>query len=384
MKKSNRILALVLALVMALSLVGCGGTETSAPAEGGEETPSAAPVIIRFSSMNPAEDNKNAVVTQAWINHIEKETNGGIKFETYYNNTACEAEDQLEAARTGIVDIGDAFSAFWGDNFTLWELFNLPFQYDFPDGYAFSHATAQMITEFPEFIEQVEAQGVHFILLHGDGVGQTYTNKPIYTIDDVKGKIINAGSVSDKKMLEMFGASTEMLGPMDVYDNVSKGVIDGFDQCYTGSFCTGAIDGAKYATELNGAHQGWFYVMNNDTYNSLPDEYKKYFDFDQTKEFMYLLGYQFAQDEIYYRDQIEQSGRVTIIKPTDEEYARFQEAAKPMVQDWIDTVTAAGYDGQAMYDRWVELLDEYATPDFTGCRDRLTSLGVAIPDGWKD
>jgi TRAP-type C4-dicarboxylate transport system substrate-binding protein len=90
---------------------------------------------------------------------------------------------------------------------------------------------------------------------------------------------------------------------MDVFDNTSKGVLDGFNMCYTGAYVTGAIDAAKYITTINSSHQGWLLVMNNDTFNSLPPELQKLFEFDSIKEFIYLYGYQFAQDELLYQQK---------------------------------------------------------------------------------
>ena len=391
-KFSKRLIAAALSALMALSVAACGssssGASGSAAASGsagsGSASASNEQVKLKFSSMNPDSDNKYAVVMKAWFNYIKQQTNGNITFDEYYSSTAAEAADQLTAASTGIVDIGEVFSAYWGDSFPLWELFMLPFQYSFPDGYTFSHATVAMMEKYPEFIQEVEDQNVHFLMLHGDGVGQLFTkSKEIKSAADLKGLVINCGSNTDVELMTLLGASTEMMGAMEVYDNVSKGVLDGYCQCYTGSYVTGAIDAASYATEIDGAHQGWFFVMNNDTYNSLPEDYKQYFDEPSTKDFMYLLGYQFAQDELQTVNKISQNAKITVYKPTDAEKQTFIDASKPMAQEWIDKVTKQGFDGQSMYNDWVKLLAEYGTPDYSGCKDRLTELGATVPDGWQ-
>jgi len=386
-RKINRVLSFALLAAMIISLAACnstgstGSTASVAPTEPSQNTTDET-YTIRFSSMNPSEDNKYSVVCKAWFNYIEEQTNGAVQFEEYYNSTAAEAEDQLDAARTGIVDIGEMFSPFWGNNFTLWELFNLPFQYSFPDGYTYTHAALAMIQKYPEFIEQVESQGVHFVLMHGDGVNQIFSKEPIESISDLQGKIFNVGSVTDKKLMEKLGASTEMMDSMDVFDNVSKGVLDGFNQCYAGSFVTGSIDAVSYITEINSSHQGWFFVMNDDVYNSLPEEYRKYFDLPETEEFMNLLGYQFAQDELLRREQLKNDPNYTFIDLGDE-YQEWIDAASGMSTEWIDEVTAQGYDGKAMYEDWKNFLAQYADADFSGYKEELENLGVTVPDGWN-
>jgi TRAP-type C4-dicarboxylate transport system substrate-binding protein len=332
--------------------------------------------------MNPAEDNKYAVVAKAWFNYLKDASDGQLQFEEYYNSTAAAAPDQLEAAKNGIVDIGEQFSPFWGDNFPLMELFNLPFVYPFPDGIAYSHVIVDMMEKYPEFQQEVENMGVKFVMIHGDGVNQIFSKEPIRSMADLKGKIINVGSNSDRKLMELLGATTEMMDSMEVFDNLSKGVLDGCNMCYAGVFVTGTIDAVKYITEINSSHQGWFFVMNPDTYNSLPADIQPLFDLGTSKEFIYLFGYQFAMDELLKREQLKNDPNYEIINLSDEEYAKWKEVAAPFGADWVAEVTALGYDGQAMYDDFMGFLQNYQELDVSGYKDRLNELGVTTPDGW--
>jgi TRAP-type C4-dicarboxylate transport system substrate-binding protein len=337
-------------------------------------------ITLRFASGNPSFDHFYTVVNAAWYEYVNRETNGKIIMEGYYDNTLTPQENALEATKNGIVDVGEVYSAFWGDMFPLWEVFFLPFQYPWPDGYTFHHAVAEMIETHPEFVEQVEAQGVKFVMLHGDGIGQIISTAPLRTFDEFKGKIINAGSNIDKQLFEALGAATEILASADIYDNLAKGVIDATGWSINGTYIFSLQDVAKYMTRIDGSHQAWLYVMNNDVYESIPDEYKYLFDFDISKDFMYLFGYTFAQDDMEDFQRLQDDG-MEIIYLSDADKAKVVEAAAPLIDTWKDRINALGYDADTIYDDWKQIVDKYDDgDDFSGSKEQLEALGVEVPE----
>jgi len=373
MKKTilKRIPVIAIVLALTLSLAACGGSNNDGPEI----------ITLRFSSMNPAPDYKYSVVWRAFTNAVYEATDGTIVFEEFYSSTANEAPDALAAARTGIVDIAELFSPFWGAVYPLWEIFFLPFEYNFPDGYAWSHAVVALMEEYPEFVAQVEAQGVRLLAVHGDGVNQTFSRTPIRTVADMQGMIVNVGSTVDMQLMQNLGVSTEMIGPLEVYDNVSKGVIDAYNFSYFGAVVTGAGDAIDYITEINGSHQAWFFLMNNDSYNRIPDQYKYLFEHDFMRQFYYLWGYQFAMADTWGREILSESK--TIIIPEPAALDVWKAAAEPLAQDWIDRVTALGYDGAGIYNFFRAKVAEFSSIDHTGFRQQLEGFGVEVPADWR-
>jgi TRAP-type C4-dicarboxylate transport system substrate-binding protein len=373
---------------LAITFTACSSnSESDSEANGGNATDATGDnrenITLRFSSGNPSFDHFYTVVNAAWYEYVSRETNGEITIEGYYDNTLSPQENALEATKNGIVDIGEVYSAFWGDMFPLWEVFFLPFQYPWPDGYTFHHAVAEMIETHPEFVEQVEAQNVKFVMLHGDGIGQIISTNPIRTFDEFKGKIINAGSNIDKQLFESLGAATEILAASDIYDNLAKGVIDATGWSINGTYIFSLQDVAKYMTRIDGSHQAWLYVMNKDVYESIPEEYKYLFDFDISKDFMYLFGYTFAQDDIEDFELLQEAG-MEIIYLSDADKAKVVETAKPLINTWKERVSALGYDADAIYEDWKQIVDKYDDgDDFSGLKEQLESFGVEVPEYFK-
>jgi len=235
--------------------------------------------------------------------------------------------------------------------------------------------------QYPEYVAQVEAQGVRLLGVHGDGVNQTFSKVPIRTVADMQGMIVNVGNTTDMQLMQSLGISTEMIGPLEVYDNVSKGVIDAFNFSYFGAVITGAGDAIDYVTEINGAHQAWFFLMNNDSYNKIPDEFKYLFEFDFMKQFYYLWGYQFAQADVLGREALIETKTIIIPEPEDLEVWKI--AAQPLAQEWIDRVTAQGYDGEGMYRFFRQKVDEFSALDHTGFKQQIEAFGVEVPADWR-
>ena len=107
-KKTVRLTAgFVLVCMLLLSLSACGkpgGGSSSGDGAAGEDGSGAA-VTLRVATMNPASDGKIGIVLQSYINYVEKETDGAVKFELYPSDTACAAADAYTACQSGIVDI---------------------------------------------------------------------------------------------------------------------------------------------------------------------------------------------------------------------------------------------------------------------------------------
>lgn len=403
-KNTSKLIALFLTVLLCVGMIGCGSSQQSGSAPTpAAETASAAPeaaapeaaapeaetqaasdqetITLRVSMMNPATDGKLSVVLQAYTNYVTEKSNGVIQFEVYPSSTASAAEDALAATKSGIVDIAEYFSSYWGDMYPLWELFKLPFQYDYPDGNQFAGGIVGMMEKYPEFEEQVTAQGVKLIGVHGDAANQMMLKEPITSLEGMKGLVVQCGTAADKEMWESLGASVEMLVPTEDYDALSKGIIDGVDSCYCGTAAFGLDDLLTFVLETNGFHSAWFQIMNEDSYNSIPDEYKYLFDFETTSKFTKLWGYQFAMDEVHAKEGM--IDKMTVLQPSPEDEQKLRDAAAPLIQKWYDYAASIGLDGEKMYAEFLEIINSDETKSTEGYKDFLIECGVEVPDYYE-
>ena len=113
----------------------------------------------------------------------------------------------------------------------------------------------------------------------GNGPSGLFTTKPVRTLEDLKGLKIRAQG-QDGQVAKALGAAAQALPMSEMYDALSKGVVDGVlvDASVLISFRLGDV--IKYITDCSPAvgNAFLFYVtMNNNTWNKLPPDIQNTF-----------------------------------------------------------------------------------------------------------
>ncbi len=284
----KKILALILALVMVLSLVACGGkTEEPAP-EAKEEAPAAAAteaaadeaddfyLEIKFSNVfQPTEWNYKASEKLAQM--ITERTDGHITV-TYYgqNELDCYA-DSVTQAVNGANWMGleepSLFADYVGDAAVLIG----PMLYSSDAEYNYimeSDIVADVIARLAE--ENIHILDTHYSF----GFRSVVTNRDIYTPEDLSGvKLRATSSAMFSKTVECLGAIPTPMSFTECLSAISSGVVEGFE----GSTSTLAGAGAPYELVKKVALTNhliatrWLF-MPEDLYQSIPEKYQKIID----------------------------------------------------------------------------------------------------------
>lgn len=387
MNKKLRIVSLLLSLVMLFALVGCGETGGETPA-GGSEAGAADDTVytLRVSSINPVTDNKNGIVLEAWANWLKEQSDGRIELEIHYSNEACAADAALSAVQNGIVDIAEFESPYYGTSFPLNELFLLPMIYEYADSWTCTKVIQEMREKYPEFEKEFTDQGVIWLMSHCVSASHFFNAKPIRNMEDMKGKIINAFSGTEARTIELLGGTAELIGAMDCYDAQSKGVLNSTAVPYTGATVTGVLAASSSVTEVGLCQAVFNFIMNQDTYNSLPADLQALFSREKMLEFEDWYGYQFNCDDMAFKVEDMALENFEIITLSAEEKARWQEAIAPVYDEWVAKADAVGMDGDALLDELMELADKYSYSkyfvgkDFTEIHDSLQKYyGETLP-----
>ncbi len=140
--------------------------------------------------------------------------------------------------------------------------------------------------------------------------------------------------------------------------NLEKGVIDGLAMPYDGVLSFRLAPYIRYSTELFSYVNSFALMMNQDTYDGLPDDLKQIIDDTTGKEVARQVGVLWDSMEGPGRDYME-SGGVEIIEMTDEERQVFADAAEHVVEDRIAQAEAAGLPAREFMARLRELAAQY-------------------------
>jgi len=374
MKRSRTIviiagLCLVLLLGLLSFMAACTEPEpdTTTPAGTPEPTPSAESPdeVIEFtyitSGTGPTLQYEE--VWAKWVAEVEERAAGKVKLNVFYSGQLCPIPESYNSVVSGLADIAQHYPGLTPGRFTCLESIQIPMLDTLPG--RISVISWECYEAFPEFQAQfsdTKPLAFYCTSIPYQGVLAT-VDKPIRTLEDMKGLKVSASGTWPGLTIEALGAAPMQQGSHDIYMNLEKKVLDGarIDPEMLTNMKLQEI--VKYVTLVNTGYVPFWFVMNLDKWNSLPPDVQKVFE---------DTGGAWVGD--IYDDYTERQGKlaregaardygVEIIELSDEELARWVEVTKPIQQIYIDEMEADGLPGQALVDMTLELMEKYR---FTG------------------
>ena len=185
---------------------------------------------------------------------------------------------------------------------------------------------------------------------HGPGV--LHTTSPVSSLEDISGLELRGPTRLATQTLAALGATPVGMPLPAIPENLSKGVIDG-------AVVPWEITPAIRLQELAGNHleiggdpalytATFVLAMNWDAYEALPDDLRAILDENSGKGLAAMTGAMLVERDksgrAFYEDN-------NIMKLSDEEAARWEAAAKPVYDRWIERANDKGFDGAATIDK---------------------------------
>ena len=351
MKK--RILGLICIGVLAGGLLaGCGssdetassGTEEATSESASEESSvdtSNAEYTLNVQTHDP-ESSATGDFLNAWAETVEEESEGRIDIQIYFGGTLGTATDTLDLLRNGTCDIGWGLQSFYADTFPVTEVFQLP-MIDISSAEQGSYALWNFYNNYDYMTAEYE--DFHVLVLHANCQSPISTrDEKLESIEDLQGMQIRAMSGPPTTFVQNLGASPFSCSLQDLYSNLEKGVVDGCITDFHGikSFKLDEVIG--YMLDANIGISTYFLMMNQDSYDALPEDLQTIIDEASADAIQYTSAWDIVEEEQReaYADML--------YTWDDEEMAKLQEVADQTIDEWIESMTEAGYDGQAIYD----------------------------------
>jgi len=245
-----------------------------------------------FNATHPLE-----VFNQAWIDKIQKETDGRVQITLYPAQELVgqfTAWDELRAGVADIAYIGVAGIAGFHIAHAIEK-----FMYG-TDIYVATQIYDKLRAKFPE----IDAEFAGAKPLHNRGLTSSYilTRKPIHTLDDLKGLQLQ-GSPSWPGLCEKMGATGVTMPFMEIYPSLQKDIISGTMLPVDILKSMNLVEVLSYGVNMHTAPPPeTFAMMNLDTWNKLPPDIQKVFEdnIPWAKEQMIEVLLKADQDAIEY------------------------------------------------------------------------------------
>ena len=341
----KKFLALVLALVMSLSLVACGGSKTEAPANTEEptktETPSSdAPKFEKQTwkfACSATENTCWADMGRDFGKMVSDATGGAVTVEVYAADqlTAGNQSEGIQAVIDGTTELSAHSNLIYSAFDQRLNVVSLPFLFD-----SFDDVDAKLDGDGGKAVgEVVESMGLHLLGIGENGFRHpTNSVRPIESLADMQGlKLRVAGSELLNREYALWGANWANANWSEVYTGLQTGTYDGQENPLPTADGASIAEVQKYVTYWTGVYDCIFFTMNGELYDSLSPELQKIVDECGQKAAQNQRKLEREQDQIVLQKWADAG--VTVSELTPEAAAEFKAASEPCYTEFEDVLT---------------------------------------------
>ena len=190
------------------------------------------------------------------------------------------------------------------------------------------------------------------------GRGVANKNRPIETVDDLKGlKIRTIGSSAINDAFEAMGATVTSVAWKEVYTALQQGLCDGEDSTVNSNLSMKFIEYNNYFTELNEIFQDQLLLVNGGVWAGLTAEQQSILTQAAKETFEYGMDYTAQYRQEGFDEAAAEYPDFQIIKRediSDEDYATFYDAATSVWPEYVEKI------GQDLFDLTIDLVEQYS------------------------
>ncbi len=301
---------------------------------------SAEAITIKIANWFPV-GHKQDVTLKAFAKDLEKRSGGKLKVKYHGAGTLVPAAQSYDAVVKGISDIGNHVLGYTMGRFPFTQIL------DYPLGYPSGPEATYIANDFYKKFKPAEFDDVKVLFFHAQPGGFLHTkNRQVTKMEDVKGLKLRCYG-SNAKFVGLIGAAPVAMPMSEVYDALSKGVVDGLMSSYEALHGWKTGEHIKYTTEnRDTAYSAVFIVaMNKQKFASLPPDMQALIE-QMGREYIAVYGKMWADLNIVAKDWLMKRGTKLTILSKEEEARWYEKGTKPLIQDYIKEMKAKNLPGE--------------------------------------
>ncbi len=317
-------------------------------------------VTLKFHTFMAPLSNVWLTMHKPWMDKVEKESGGRIKFEAYpamqLGGTPVQLYDQ---ARDGVVDVIWTLPGNTAGRFPRIEVFELPFMMN--NAEATSKAYWEYFqTQCPDEFKETQVLALQ---VHGPGMFHT-ANKQIKSAADLKGMKMRGATRQITKMLTSVGATPVGLPLPQIPDALSKGTIEGCAIPWEVVPSVKVHELTKFHSEFP-ANMPALYTttfvmaMNKAKYEGLAPDLKKIIDNNSGLATSGWLGKtQQGNDVAGRKTAVDRNN--SIYQFTAEQTQEFIKLSSHVDDEWVADMNKRGFNGAKLLQSAKDLIAKHA------------------------
>ncbi|MBN1227858.1 MAG: TRAP transporter substrate-binding protein [Deltaproteobacteria bacterium] len=295
-------------------------------------------VELRFAQFHPAVDPA-AIIISEWCKEVMKRTEGRVKVTHYPGGTLSGPVQTYDNVIKGVIDIGDPPIGYNAGKFPLSEVF------DYPLGSPSTAVSTKLVNAYYAKFKPKEFDQVKILYFHSTPPCYLYTKtKPVRNLADLKGmKIRTIGQTA--KMIQYLGGVPVGMSIGEIYDSLSRGVVDGILSADLAlkTWKTGEV--IKYATRNRSTAYSTVFVvaMNTNKWASIEPRDQKVIE-QINEEWIKKQAKVWEAQDIDGQKYIKERG-IEIIELSQEENALWAAKATPLFDAYVKATKEKGLPG---------------------------------------
>ncbi|GAB7386969.1 DctP family TRAP transporter solute-binding subunit [Bacillaceae bacterium] len=327
MKRICILVSLMFVLMLVLTACGTGSNTTEANVNSSSE-----PITIKFAH-HMSETSGSGQANKKFAELVEQRTNGKVKFELYPSGQLGSEKDVDENVISGTIQMTEISAPILGGLSPRFNLLNVPYLWTSNEyGYEVLHG------EIGKQLDQdlVRDKGMHILTWYAEGFRNVFADRPILKLEDWNGlKIRSPESDAYMKAFSALGANPTPIPWTEVYTALQTDVVNAAEAPYDLGYTARFHEVAKDVSTTEHIFIAQAIVVNNEFWNSLPEEIRKIMQetaVEVSKE--YLNNYPALEEEQIKK--LESEG-AKIHRVSENEKARMIEAVKPVWESLGET-----------------------------------------------
>ena len=292
----------------------------------------AEPIVLKFATVEPPGSLNNQSVWVPLFKKINEEAKGILKIELYQGGTLGRNPTQyIQMLKVGVIDIAHIINPYFPGQLVDDWILSIPFIAEdcFECTMALHHLQREDLLRGYEGLVILGQSCVSQYAIH--------TTFPVKVPADLKGVKLRTAGKFHQRLAEAFGATPVAIPVTKVTEAISRGVVGGTLQDWTGMQVFRINDVAKYHCLLPLGSNAISVVMTKKRYDRLPENAKAILNRYKGDFFTRYWAEKETQGIKEIVETVKNNPKHVLYRPAPEELKQWNAVINPVITSWIDS-----------------------------------------------
>ena len=318
--------------ILSLALLALGISVCSAQAE-----------TLRYAHFMPAQSWQNEKMFQDWADAVNKASDGELDVKIFPAQTLGKAPAGYDNAKNGVADIAWTVQGYTAGRFPLSQIVELPGLFQKAE---IGSCAFQKLYDSGALDE--EYKDTHVLFVHTHGPGQLHMGRnPVKALADLKGMKLRRPTAVIGTLLGELGAEPVGLPAPAIYENLERGVIDGYMLTWESVTAFRLAELTKYQTDFGFYSLAFVTTMNKRRYDGLSEKAKAAIDANTGMKWSLVAGRGYDEADAVAIEALKSVSQTYEIPPA--ELPKWQAAADRAREIYLAELDSRGLPGTETY-----------------------------------